>query len=67
VAKKDLTYSEAISEIEEILNKIENEDIDIDELSKKVKKVSELLLFCKTKLKETELEVEKTLSNISNN
>lgn len=67
MAKKDLTYSEAISEIEEILNKIENEDIDIDELSKKVKKVSELLLFCKTKLKETELEVEKTLSNISNN
>jgi len=30
---KKITYKEAISEIEEILEKIENEELDVDELS----------------------------------
>ena len=64
--KKELTYSEAISKIEEILNKIENEELDIDQLAKNVKLASELMKFCKSKLHDTENEVEKILENIDN-
>ena len=38
--------------------------IEIDELSGKVKRVSELITYCKSKLHETEEEVEKILKSI---
>ncbi len=65
MAKKALTYNEAIAEIEDILVQMENEEMDVDELSAKVKKVSELLKTCRKKLTQTEEEVEKILSEMS--
>lgn len=65
MAKKALTYNEAIAEIEDILVQMENEEMDVDELSVKVKKVSELLKTCRKKLTQTEEEVEKILSEMS--
>ena len=41
--KKKQTYKEAVAEIEEILEKLENEELDVDELAAKVKRVSQLL------------------------
>lgn len=64
MAQKKLTYNQAISEIEEILAKMENEELDVDELSDKVKRVSELVRFCRSKLKNTEEEVEKVLKDM---
>lgn len=63
VAKK-LTYNEAISEIEEILDKIENEELDVDELAEKVKRVSTLLKICKDKLHKTDDQVEQILKEM---
>ena len=64
MSKKSLTYKDAISEIEEILQKIEDEELDVDDLSAKVKQVSALIAFCKKKLHETEKEVENILKDI---
>ncbi|WP_430816218.1 exodeoxyribonuclease VII small subunit [Carboxylicivirga sp. RSCT41] len=64
MTKKKLTYNEAVSEIEEILQLIENEELDVDELSAKVKRVSALIKTCKDKLHKTEEEVEKILNDI---
>lgn len=61
MSKKQLSYSEAILEIESIINKIESKELDIDDLSANVKRVAELLNFCKMKLKSTEEEVQKIL------
>lgn len=61
MSKKQLSYNDAIEEIELIINKIENQELDIDELSANVKRVAELLNFCKMKLKNTEDEVQKIL------
>jgi exodeoxyribonuclease VII small subunit len=63
--EKKLSYKEAMREIEEIVAKLENNQLDIDELSENVKKVSELIAFCKSKLHETEEEVEKILNAIA--
>ena len=61
---KKVTYSEAISEIEEILEKIENEELDVDELADKVKRVSSLLKICKDKLLKTNEQVEQILKEM---
>ncbi|MGQ1908450.1 exodeoxyribonuclease VII small subunit [Marinifilum sp. RC60d5] len=64
MAKKKISYKDAISEIEETIALIENEELDVDELSDKVKRVSELLAICKSKLNNTEKEVEKILNEM---
>ena len=61
-----LSYKEAMAEIEEIVVKLEDNQLDVDELSSKVKRVSELIAFCKSKLHETEEEVETILKSIDN-
>ena len=63
MAKK--TYSESIQEIEEILSQIENEELDVDELSEQVNRVSVLITICKDKLHKTEAEVEKILKDMN--
>ena len=64
MATKKVTYNEAVSEIEDILEKIENEELDVDELAEKVKRVSQLLKICKEKLQTTNEEVEKILGEM---
>lgn len=64
MAKKTITYSEAYSEIEKIIEEIESDELEIDYLSEKVKRVSELLKICKSKLFDTEKAVEKILKEI---
>ena len=52
--------------MEEIVAKLEDNQLDVDELSANVKRVSELIVFCKSKLHDTEEEVEKILKTIDN-
>ncbi|MEJ5265755.1 MAG: exodeoxyribonuclease VII small subunit [Bacteroidales bacterium] len=61
MAKKQLTYQEALNEIEEIVAHIEANKFSIDELGEKVKRVAELVKFCKEKLKYTEQELNKII------
>lgn len=64
MAKKELSYSEAIAGIEEILQQIETGEPDVDDLASKVKQASELLKLCKEKLFRTEKEIEKILKEM---
>ena len=64
MATKKMNYKDAVDEIDEILQKIENEELDVDELSQKVKRVSTLIKFCKEKLQNTETEVESILKEM---
>ena len=61
---KSQTYQQAIDELEAIVNEIENEEISVDELSDKVKRASQLIKLCKTKLTNTEQEVSKVLDEM---
>ncbi|MCF8359619.1 MAG: exodeoxyribonuclease VII small subunit [Prolixibacteraceae bacterium] len=64
MAQKKQTYREAMQEVEDILSSIENDEPDVDELAEKVKKVSQLLKFCKDKLYKTREEVEQVLKDM---
>lgn len=61
---KKVTYRMAIDEIESILKKIENQDLDVDDLGTKLKRVNELIKICKNKLHAAEKEVEKILGEM---
>lgn len=58
------SYSEAMEELERIVREIEDADISVDELSKKVKRASVLIRYCRSKLHSTESEVEEILKQI---
>ena len=62
--KKAVTYNEAMAEVEEILENIENEELDVDDLAEKVKRVSVLLKICKDKLLKTNEQVEQILKEM---
>ncbi|SMO80953.1 Exodeoxyribonuclease VII small subunit [Saccharicrinis carchari] len=64
MTKKKVSYVDAIAEIENILEKIEDNSLDVDELAEQVKRVSVLLKICKEKLHNTEIEVENILKEI---
>ena len=59
-----LSYKEAIDELEAIVSEIENETVDIDVLSEKVKRAAFLVKYCKTRLKAADNEVKKILKDI---
>ena len=64
MAKINLTYEQALARIEEITGQIETGEMNVDELAKQVKEASDLLKFCKSKLFETEQEIEKILKEM---
>ena len=64
MAVKKQSYRESIEEVETILASIENDELDVDELSEKVKRVTVLLKSCKEKLYKTNEEVEKVLKEM---
>ncbi|MEE1099293.1 MAG: exodeoxyribonuclease VII small subunit [Alistipes sp.] len=59
--KREITYSEAINEIEATLQRFRNEELSVDELTESVKRTSELITLCKTRLKSVEEELKSIL------
>jgi exodeoxyribonuclease VII small subunit len=56
-----MNYASALKELEEIVQKLQGEGIGIDDLSEKVKRASELIAFCREKLRITESDTQDLL------
>ena len=56
---KNMTYKEAIAEIEQILKSLREEQNSIDTLSERVARATELIALCREKLRKAENEVNK--------
>ncbi len=65
MAKKTQTYTEAYTELEQILSELESADLDIDTLSEKVQRATELIGICRDKLKKVDADIQKTMDEIS--
>lgn len=61
MAETKITYSEAIEEVEKIIEKFNNEKFDVDALAAEVKRATELIDLCKKKLQKAENDVAKVL------
>jgi exodeoxyribonuclease VII small subunit len=52
-------YSQAIKRLEQIVEKIERDELDIDELADRIKEANEIIAFCSEKLTKADREIEK--------
>ncbi|QFQ13376.1 exodeoxyribonuclease VII small subunit [Pseudoprevotella muciniphila] len=57
------TYTEAIERVEEIVSELESGQLDIDDVSTRLKEAQQLLKFCKTRLNKVENDVKKILED----
>ena len=54
---KNIKYEEAVKQLETIVDKMENGDLDIDSMTEELKKAKTLIKLCKNKLKHTDEEI----------
>ncbi len=62
MAKKE-TYTEAMARLEEIVSRIESNEVDIDELSEQLKEAQKLIKYCRDKLYKADTEIKKMLED----
>ena len=61
---EELNYTKAFDELQQIVADIEDGEISVDELREKVKRASELITVCKSKLTSTEEDVNQILKEL---
>ena len=61
---KKLSFGEAVSEVEEILAGLEQDEVDIDRLGEEVKRAVELIQVCREKLEKTDGEVRELVAGL---
>ncbi len=60
--KKELKYEEAFTELQAIVRRMENDELDIDQMSAQLKRAQSLITLCKEKLTKTDEEIKKILT-----
>lgn len=58
-----LTYAQAMEELEAIVERVERNEMDIDDLTERLKRAQQLVKFCRERLLKTETEVKNILSS----
>lgn len=66
MSKKEMSYTDAYNELCDIVNKIEGNEVDIDELSKMVERANYLVDYCEQKLIKIEHDVKKSFQQTAN-
>lgn len=59
---KEIKYEAALAELQAIVRKMENDELDIDQMSEQLKRAQELIKLCKDKLTKTDEEIKKILA-----
>lgn len=54
----EISYTDALAELESILSAIEEEQVDVDDLALKVKRSAELIRLCRSRIEAATIEVE---------
>jgi len=62
--KEVKTYQEAFEELQQLVRKMENAEIPVDELAEMIKRATLLINICKKKLTATEEEVKALLEEM---
>ena len=64
MTKKTESYAQAYDELQKILGALDQGEVDVDDLSEKVKRAAELIDFCQKRLRETELQVKRVMEKL---
>ena len=60
--KENLKYEEAVAELEQIVNRMENDELNIDSMGEQLMRAQQLIKLCKAKLTKTDEEIKKILA-----
>ena len=59
MTETELKYEDALRQIEQIVEKLENNELDIDTMGEQLKTAQKLIRLCKDKLTKTDDEIKK--------
>lgn len=62
---KDMTYRQAVNELDAILREMQSENCDIDKLSAMTRRATELISECRNRLTATDEELRNILGTLS--
>ena len=62
--KDKLNYTQAYEQLQEIVSRMENGQMQVDELGKSIKDAMDLIAVCKQKLNSIEVDVNALIENI---
>jgi len=60
--KQEIKYETAFAELQTIVRRMENDELDIDQMSEQLKRAQQLIKLCKDKLTKTDEEIKKILA-----
>jgi len=63
----ELGFSQAMAELENVLRRIEGDEIDIDQLGRELGQAAKLLEICRKKIRRAEVEVQQIVESIEEN
>ena len=61
---EEVRYSEALHELESILDQIAHDEVDLDELGGKVQRAASLIKVCRDKIERTEMQVRRIIESL---
>ncbi len=64
---EQLSYNSAATELESILAELESSAVDVDQLSTRLRRATELVQFCRSRLSVVESDVNEVLDDLSVN
>ena len=59
--QEEINYEKAVGELEEIVRKMENDQLDMDSLTQQLRRAQTLIRLCKDKLTKTDEKIKKIL------
>ena len=58
-----ITYEQAFQELQTIVRRMENDELDIDQMTTQLKRAQQLIKLCRDKLTKTDEEIKKILAD----
>jgi exodeoxyribonuclease VII small subunit len=59
-----LGYAEAMTELDEILDELEGDHLDVDVLAERVRRASELIKLCRTRIARAQEDVDRIVTDL---
>jgi exodeoxyribonuclease VII small subunit len=60
----ELGYAEAMTELDEILDQLEGDHLDVDVLAERVRRASELIKLCRTRIARAQDDVDRIVTDL---
>ncbi len=62
--EEELSYSTAVTELDEILAELEDDSLDVDILGDRIKRAAELISFCRERITSAQSKVEQIVADL---